>query len=362
MSQSASKQDPSERADTSSAAILIVSYNGREFLADCLDSIFASGDAPPREQIIVVDNASTDGSADVVAQRYPGVRLLRLETNSGFTGGNNTGVELIRRELPAVKYVALLNQDTIVAPLWLAALVHLAETRQDAGAIQAKLLFHPEKHLINSAGNKSHYLGFGFVSAYREEDRGQHDAIRELAFCSGAAMLIRLSDVTGDLFDPEYFAYLEDAELGWRLRLSGRKNLYCPQSVVYHRYHFSRNPQMYYRLESNRWRLLLTCYRWRTLVLILPAVLMMEGGLLFYFLRVGAMKQKGQSWRVFGQIGEIMRRREHLQRARTVSDRELTAPFVAAADFAEVRNPLLSYVGNPLLRGYWALARMLLWW
>lgn len=344
------------------AAILIVSYNGMEFLADCLASIFASPDAPPPEQVVVVDNASSDGSAEFLASTYPQITLVTLPTNTGFTGGNNVGFDLIRKQMPHVRFVALLNQDTIVGEGWLGALLEAAGG-PDVASVQAKLLFHPETTLLNSAGNKSHYLGFGFVSAYREKDAPQHNQMRDIAFASGAAMLVRIDAIAREqLFDPAYFAYLEDAELGWYLRITGRRNLYCPASVVYHRYHFSRNPQLYYRLESNRWRLLLAYYRWPTLALILPAVLMMEGGLFFYFLRAGAMRQKLRSWGVLGDMSEILRWRRMVQAQRKLSDRQLTRPFIAAADFAEVRNPLLTYVGNPLLTLYWRLARLLLWW
>jgi hypothetical protein len=88
---------------------------------------------------------------------------------------------------------------------------------------------------------------------------------------------------------------------------------------------------------------------------------MMEFGLLFYFVRAGAMRQKLRSWGVFGQWGAMMARRRAVQRQRKITDRELTRPFVAAADFAEVQSPLLRYVGNPLLSAYWWIARKLMW-
>ena len=350
------------RCDVAQVALLIVSYNGMEFLPDCLASIFASPDAPPAPQIVVVDNASGDQSAQFIASTYPQITLLPLPTNTGFTGGNNAGFDFIRKQMPHVRFVALLNQDTIVRSGWLTALLEAAHA-PDVASVQAKLLFHPETTLLNSAGNKSHYLGFGFVSAYREPDGPRHDQERDIAFASGAAMLVRVDAIARErLFDPAYFAYLEDAELGWYLRITGRRNVYCPASVVYHRYHFSRNPQLYYRLESNRWRLLLAYYRWPTLVLILPAALMMEAGLLFYFLRAGAMRQKLRSWGVLREMGDILRSRQGVQAQRQISDRELTKAFIASADFAEVRNPLLTYIGNPLLTLYWRLARLFLWW
>jgi GT2 family glycosyltransferase len=353
-----------------SLAILIVSYNGLELLRDCLASVFASPDPPPANQVVVVDNASSDGTADWLKSHYPQVTCIVSPTNRGFAGGNNIGFAHIRSTLPQCRYVALLNQDTVVKPGWAEPLVKLADARPEAGSIQCKLLFHPSvvggdsqgPDLFNSAGNESHYLGFGFVSAYRKPS-DQTDSVRPIAFCSGAAMLVRVSAVGRDeLFPEEYFAYLEDAELGWRLRLAGYENLYCPESIVYHRYQFSRNPQLYYRLESNRWRLLLAYYRWPTLVLILPTILIMEAGLLFYFIKVGAVGQKLRSWSVLGEMSRILARRREAQQVRRLTDRQLTAPFIAKAKFPEVRNPLLTYLGNPVLCVYWVLARLVLWW
>ena len=355
---------------SSSIAILIVSHNGLELLQDCLASVFASPDAPPANQVVVVDNASSDGTIGFLKRRYPQVTCIISPTNRGFAGGNNIGYAHIRSSLAHCRYVVLLNQDTAVQPGWAEPLVELADARPEVGSIQCKLLFHPAvlgadwqgPSLFNSAGNESHYLGFGFVSKYREPGDGP-DSVRPIAFCSGAAMLVRVSAVgRNELFPEEYFAYLEDAELGWRLRLAGYQNLYCPESIVYHRYRFSQNPQLYYRLEGNRWRLLLSYYRWPTLALLVPAILLMEVGLLFYFIRIGALKQKLRSWSVLGDMSRILARRREAQQVRRVTDRQLTAPFIAKAEFSEVRNPLLTYLGNPLLSLYWVLARLVLRW
>lgn len=342
-------------------AVLIVSYNGAAYLADCLHSILASPDAPPPKQILVIDNASTDGSADLVGREFPQVTLVRQPDNSGFVGGNNAGLDHVRKHFPQVGLIALLNQDTIVQSGWLAALISCMQQSERIGCVQAKLRLHPETTLLNSAGNRSHYLGFGFVSGYRQADQGQFDQTRELAFCSGAAMLIRLRALERPwIFDPQYFAYLEDAELGWWMRIRGWSNVFCPQSVVYHRYQFSRNPQMYFRLEANRWRLLLCYYRWSTLLLLLPAIAMMECGLIVYFLRAGAMKQKLRSWGILGNWRSLAESRRMIQGARRISDRELTSLFIWKADFAEVAGLLLNWVGNPLLGLHWRLTKSLL--
>jgi len=344
-------------------AILIVSFNGIAYLKDCLDSVIASPDAPPATQIIVVDNASADGSVELIQTFFPGIKLLRLPVNTGFAHGNNVAFAYVRENLPQVRFVALLNQDTIVARNWLKELRDALMSFDDIGSVQSKLLFHAKPDHINSVGNNSHYLGFGFVGAYQQRDVGQFGKIRDIAYCCGAAMLVRVSAIRREnLFDPDYFAYLEDGELGWYLRLTGLRNIYCPTSIVYHRYEFGRNPRLYFLLERNRWRLLLGYYHWRTLLVILPALLMMEVGLVFYFLRVGAWGQKMRSFGVFGDLPKMLKARREVQKQRIISDRQLTSIFIACPDFAEVRNPLLTWVGNPLLALYWRMARLLIWW
>lgn len=344
-------------------AILIVAYNGRELLADCLASVFSSADAPHHDRVIIVDNASTDDTQAFLRLHYPDAHLIRSQANLGFAGGNNLGLEHIRRVLPEVRYVALLNQDTLVGKHWLTPMIRLIEEDPHIGSVQAKLLLHPQTSLLNSAGNRSHYLGFGFTGDYRQADDRHDLQPRSIAFASGAAMLIRLSALERlDLFDPAYFAYLEDAELGWRLRIRGYRNLYCPAAEVFHRYTFNSHHDLYYRLERNRYRLILSYYRLPTLLLLAPMLLIMELGLLLYFLRIGRLSQKLRSWDVWSEWRAILARRREIQRQRIISDRQLTQPFIAAADFEHVRNPILNWIGNPLLILYWHAARCLLWW
>lgn len=371
-------------------AVLIVCYNGREFLPECLTTLFASPDAPPPQQVIIVDNASTDDSLawlqaaatvrrlaegsparqavpDPLWARTSGITVLRSAANLGFAGGNNMGFREIRSRFPHVKYIALLNQDTCVAPGWLAALARALDDAPQAAAAQAKLMLHPEITRFNSAGNWSHFLGFGFVSAYNEFDTGQFDRIRDLDFPSGAAMMVRVADVAGDedLFDPTFGSYLEDAELGWRLRLRGRRILFAPASVVYHKYTFAQNAGFYENLERNRWFLLLTCYRLRTLLVLLPVIILMEGGLILFFAARGML---GVKLRAMASIfdrkhrGHLATRRRAIQTSRTISDRQLLARVGARIDFPHIRNPLLDIVGNPLLEVYWRLARRVIFW
>jgi GT2 family glycosyltransferase len=227
--------------------LLIACHNGRRCLGDCLRSLLDSHDPDIETRIIVVDNASTDGSAELIAQKFPIVLLIRLPANLGFTGGINAGWDFARRKFPEASYVAVLNQDIIAGDGWLTALVSHLQDNPTVAAVQPKVLLWPQKDRVNTAGNQSHFLGFGLVTAYGRPDNGDFNSSREIDFPSGAATVIR-SQALGDesLLNDLFFLYLEDAELGWRLRQIGFRIDYVPTSSVWHQYSFHRDYRFYF--------------------------------------------------------------------------------------------------------------------
>jgi GT2 family glycosyltransferase len=274
-----SSQDSSPDHLPVEVVVLIVAYNGRKDLAGCLPTVCQSDDSPYLRRIVVVDNASRDDVGEWLAREYPEVVYYRSEENLGFAGGNNLGWEVIQQRFPRTKYVALLNQDTVVASGWLARVVDYLESHPEVACGQSKLLLHPETTLFNTAGNVCQFLGFGFTTAYREKDEGQHDTPRSIDFPSGAACLVRSEAIRHiGLFDSQFFLYHEDTELGWKIRLAGWDVRYVPSSVVYHKYVHKGDYRHYYYLERNRLWLLFVHYRIATLMLIAPAAVLMEGG------------------------------------------------------------------------------------
>jgi len=316
--------------------------------------------------VIVVDNASTDGTAAFVAQRFPQVEQVQAPSNLGFAGGNNLGWDHVCKTGTKLDYVALLNPDTVVTSGWLVPLVETLQQHPNSGAVQSKLMLHPQMDRINSAGNRSHFLGFGFTSAFGQHDHGQYDQVRSIDFASGAAMMVRaelLEQV--DLFDDEMFMYLEDAELAWKLRLIGYDTLFVPGSIVYHKHNVESTFAQFYYLERNRWLLLLTCYRWRTLLLVLPAALVMELGILFYAVSRGMFIQKLRAWMYFlrpRHLTTLLAKRRAIQSSRAISDREFLTRLSGAIRYAPLDRGLLHAVVNPLLASYWSLAKRLIRW
>ncbi|MHC4715519.1 MAG: glycosyltransferase family 2 protein [Planctomycetota bacterium] len=347
-------------------AVLIVCYNGRRYLDDCLGSVLAAREPGIRAHVVVVDNASADGSAEHVAERFPRVELVRSDVNLGFAGGNNLGWEHIRRKWPDVDYLVLLNQDTLVEGGWLRPLADFLAGHPRAACAQPKLMMHPRTELFNTAGNHSHFLGFGFVGDCGVQDRGQLTAPKEVAFASGAAMMIRADLLARTrLFEGAFFMYLEDAELCWRLGQAGYGSYVVPDSVVYHKYAFSEDLRHYYYLERNRWWLVGAYYRLPTLALLFPAAVVMELGQLVFSLLRGVGRAKLRSWAFFltpSGLGLLLRRRREAARRRRVSDRQFTRTFCGSIDFPPLSGPLIRLVANPLLGAYWALARRVMFW
>jgi GT2 family glycosyltransferase len=294
------------------------------------------------------------------------VELLRLGENAGYAGGINAAWRHAREKFPQARYLSPVNQDIIAKSGWLAVLVSHLEGKPDVAAVQPKVLLWPQKELINTAGNRSHYLGFGLVTAYGKRDDGSFDQSCEIDFPSGAAMVVRAETIgTGDLFDDLFFLYLEDAELGWHLRQMGHKIDYVPTATVWHQYEYRHDYRYYFYLERNRWYLLAMYYRIPTLILLWPMSTAMELGQFYFAWRNGVLMKKVQACAFFlspANLGRLWRRRREVQRRRKIGDREFVSTFVSEIDLPELQSQMLRRVGNPMLRIYWKIVRPLIFW
>ncbi len=214
-------------------SVLILSWNGKQHLEVCLPALQAQLDPGVPWEVLVLDNGSHDGTAEWVARHHPAVRLLQSPVNLGFCAGNNRLVEAADGD-----WVAFLNNDTRPQPQWLAALVAtLAGAPADIAAVSGQIVDWEGERLDFAQGvltfdGHAFQKGFGWPLATAPVPT----AGSELLFACGGNMLIRRSAflaVGG--FDPAYFAYLEDVDLGWRLWSAGQRILFAPDALVHHR-------------------------------------------------------------------------------------------------------------------------------
>lgn len=209
-------------------SVLIVNFNGARHLPACLTALEQQTLPRDRFEVILVDNASSDGSEALVRDRYPWVRLVARDRNTGFTGGNNEAARHARGTL-----LALLNNDTIPDPYWLEEMLR-ARAETGADAVASKLVFADDPRVVNSAGLFLLRDGRGADRGFRATDVGQFEETIPVFAACAAAVLVPAPPSGEPLFDSRFFLYYEDLDLGWRMRRVGKRFVYAPRSLVRH--------------------------------------------------------------------------------------------------------------------------------
>lgn len=206
------------------STIVIPNYNGINYIENCLASL---ADEPA--WVIVVDNGSTDGSRQLVQEKFPGVRMVALEKNFGFCTAVNRGMEASN-----TTYVILLNNDTTVSPGFVRALETALERDGSIFSGAAKMVNMRCPELIDDAGDYYCALGWAFAVG-KDKPAQRYNRQREIFSACGGGCIYRRS-ILGEIgmLDENHFAYLEDVDLGYRAKLFGYRNLYVPEAVVYH--------------------------------------------------------------------------------------------------------------------------------
>ena len=213
-------------SDAPEASVVIATWNGLRHLRRCLPALRVQTGVT--FETIVVDNGSTDGTAEWIAGKHPQIVLERLESNHGFAEANNIGFRLAHADL-----VATLNNDAVPDPDWLHALVREARRNPQAGSFASRIVLDRDPNIIDSAGVVTDVLGIAW-DRHNAEPVGADAAGEIFGACAGAALYRKaLLDETGG-FDPAFFAYLEDVDLSWRARWLGWTARYVPEARVVH--------------------------------------------------------------------------------------------------------------------------------
>lgn len=359
-------------------AIVYLSYHCEPYLSDVFSAWKKLTYPKDKLACIIVDNPHPEfGSsvraidaaiADEASHELPRAVILPQKENLGFAGGNNAGIQWAIEN--GYDYIFLHNGDGFMEAGCLEPLIDAMEKDSTIGLAQSLLLLYPETSLVNAAGNSYHYLGFGFCNDYRMPVALlELPEVADIPYASGAAVLLR-ADLLKQygLWDKDFFLYHEDMEYTLRLRIAGYRAALVRASRFYHTYSFGRSIERFCWMERNRIGVLLMFFRVPTLMLLLPMLIALEGGLWLFAVQNGTVGIRIRTYRYWlnpkhWKLWLVKRR--FIQSIRKVRDRDLLRMASPAIRFQEkiMEHPLLLYVGNPVMTVYyWVIVRGLIWW
>jgi GT2 family glycosyltransferase len=317
-------------------SVVVVTYNSAAAVAASLPALCSQ--LGPGDELVVVDNASSDGTVATVRGLAPGARLLRNDGNAGFAAAANAGARAARGDL-----LVFLNPDATPQAGFVEAI------RAPRGDWSAWMGLVRAGAGVNSSGGVLHFTGIAWAG---------HEPVtepREVAFLSGACLALpRAAFLDAGGFSDAYFMYHEDVDLSLRLRLRGGRLGVEPDAVVDHDYEFAKGPLKWRLLERNRWATIVRCYPPRLLALLAPALLATELALLPAAAAGGWLPQK------LAATAETVRALPRLLRERRAVPRTVGTAHFASALTAELDSPHLGRAGRSrllraALRGYWRL-------
>jgi len=303
-------------------SIVIVNYNGKKYLHNCLKSVFDSN--YKNFEVILVDNASEDGSDLEATKKFPEIKLIKNKKNLGASG-RNSGIIASKGE-----FVVLLDNDTTVKPNWLDEFLKNYK-KNGYGMYQAKLMLMDNPDIINSAGCMINIFGFSFAKGSGEIDKGQYDDKLEINFPATACAFIPkdVFDRVG-LFDQEFFAYLDDTDFGWRALRQGIKSYLAPSVIVYHKWSSTTkwSEKKFYLLEKNRQICIRTLYSKKTFNKLLPLFKLVDFGVSLLYRKKGMLKEKQKADEYIRKNkAYISKRYSELQKKQNIKDDEIIQKF-----------------------------------
>ena len=303
-----------------SVSVIVVNYNGGRWLEGCLSAIHAQ--LADSAELILVDNASNDHSAELVRERFPHVRLLELTRNSGFAAGNNAGARIAKG-----RYLAFLNNDTVPQPGWLSALRRPLDKDPSVGLTTSRIVYLQDPSVIDSAGDGYLRAGGAYKRFHGENFARGNDSGDVFGAC-GAACMVR-QDVFVKLggFDEDFFMVYEDVDLSYRARLLGHRCVYVSDAIVHHAGSgtLQRNSKeaVYFGQRNLEWTYLKNT-PWTLLMKSLPSHVLYDGAALLTYGARGLLRPylRGK-WAALMGIPAVLRKRSAVQSGRLTPSKDL---------------------------------------
>jgi GT2 family glycosyltransferase len=313
-------------------SLVIVTYDSRDDIVACLEAVGRQREAPAFETI-VVDNGSSDGTAALVRSRFPPVKVVE-QANLGFGAGNNRGVREATGEV-----VVFLNPDTVPEPGFLAGMCAAVRLGQVA---TAQIVLKSDPSLLNTAGHRLHFTGYGFVVGFRQA-RWPPGPPEPTQGFSGAAFAMRRDDYLRlGGFDEDFFLYMEDTEFSWRLHRAGFRIVVARDAVTVHDYELSVPTAKIAHLEAGRLLLLRKHLPWHLWLAYLPSLALAEA---LAWARAAWLGPKGIAAKARGLRVGLRRgiRKYDLPRARPHRFASQAIPFRALSGWRSV-----AFLGSPV--------------
>lgn len=278
------------------ASIIIVVFNGRKYLQRCLSSVF--GEVGEGDEVIIVDNASTDGSVAFIAERWPDVPAIRNATNRGFAAACNQAAKRATNEI-----LVFLNQDTQVRLGWLDGLRYPFARDTGVGVVTSRILMMDQPEIIQAYGLTVHFSGLTSARGFGEP-ASAYGSLGPMGSVSGASFAIRREVWTAvGGFNEDFGMYYEDVDLSWRTIRQGWSCELGPESVVQHEQVWAPSSLVLQYIARNRYYLLLKNFHWLTLMILLPGLACAEGAdwICALMRGKGAITTKWRAWRWLGR-------------------------------------------------------------
>ncbi|MDA3840519.1 MAG: glycosyltransferase family 2 protein [Patescibacteria group bacterium] len=351
--------------------IILVNFKdyAQKYLSEFRDGLLAQNYPSELVNYYMVDNASSEPSRKYLSENFP-ESIIIPRKDGNYASANNVGARKAIED--GCEYIVIANIDTSFDKSWLSELVKALDENEKAGIAQSKILLYPKNNeeiiepKINSLGNIMHFLGFGFTSAYKEKDRELNGYPEIKGYASGCSFIIRkevFEKIGG--YDGDYYMYHDDVEVSWKTKLLGYKIILAPKSIIFHKYEFSRSVRMLYYMERNRYLVMFQFYSGLTLLLIMPAIVIMELGMWFFSIVNSwiGVKVKASLY-FFSPLTwkKIFKKRKFLAGIKKEKEKNIIKYFEGRVLFQEISNPVLKYIANPLLNLYWKIIKIFIIW
>ena len=309
--------------ETPLVSLVILNFNAGKLLLNCIESL--SNLTYQNVELIVVDNVSTDNSQNECKEKFPKIKLIQNEKNTGYCGGNNIGIKNANGE-----FIIILNPDTVVEPNLIDMFMKAYNIHGD-GLYQPKISSLDEKTILQSTGNMIHIFGFGFARDKGNQERNQIEQITKVGYAAGTCLFaLKETFLKLKMFDEFLFLYHDDLDIGWRAAQRGINSYIVPYTTIYHAesYSLKWSKKKFFWLERNRRYCLMTHYSKDTLKTIKKELWITELLIWIVYFSKGYLTAKIKAELELRNNKEfIFKKQKEIESEKKISDIELIKTF-----------------------------------